>query len=127
MKNLDQQPDDDMAEIQRHIGMIWMKREKYEEALSMFEDALKIKVPLSQDGSTDQFFHQHLMECFDGALEAVAILFGSDHLRYAKVSLVRIERMSLLSMAVFISFCYFIAIASKGEHPWRQERTPTCY
>ena len=89
MKNLDQQPDDDMAEIQRHIGMIWMKREKYEEALSMFEDALKIKVSLSQDGSTDQHFHQHLMECFDASLEAVSILFGSDHLRYAKVSLIR--------------------------------------
>lgn len=83
MKNLGNE-DDDMAEIQRHIGIIWMKREKYEDAFAMFEEALKIKVALPPSES-DEKFHQHLMECFDGALESVAILFGSDHLRYAKL------------------------------------------
>jgi tetratricopeptide (TPR) repeat protein len=86
MKNLDSESDDDdKAELQRHIGIIWMKREKYEEALSMFEEALKIKVPLSSVDSSEKT-HRHLVECFDGALESVAIVFGSDHLRYAKVS-----------------------------------------
>jgi tetratricopeptide (TPR) repeat protein len=85
MKKLDFNPDDDMAEIERHLGIIWMKREKYEEALTMFEEALKVKVSLSSPNSTEKF-HQNLMECFISALESVAILFGSDHLRYAKVS-----------------------------------------
>ena len=84
MKNLSN-ADDDMAEIQRHIGIIWMKREKYEDALAMFEESLRIKVALSPSESDDKF-HLNLMECFNGALESVAILFGSDHLRYAKVN-----------------------------------------
>jgi tetratricopeptide (TPR) repeat protein len=82
MKTLDHEADDDLAEIQRHIGIIWTVRGKYEEALSMFEEALKIKVSL--EDSTDKF-HIHLMKCFEGALESVEILYGSDHLRYAKV------------------------------------------
>lgn len=84
MKQLDFVPDDDMAEIQRHLGIIWMKREKYEEALAMFEKALKIKVSISADSSDK--FQRNLMECFVGALESVEVLYGPDHLRYAKVS-----------------------------------------
>lgn len=88
MKNLDNEADEGMSEVQRNIGLIWMKREKYEEALSMFEQALKIKMTVSPDEQSENY-HQHLMECFDGALESVAIIFGSDHLRYAKVSVYR--------------------------------------
>ncbi|KAL3784127.1 hypothetical protein HJC23_005785 [Cyclotella cryptica] len=83
MKQLDVLPDDDMAEIQRHLGIIWMKREKYEDALAMFEKALKIKVSLSANSSDK--FRINLMESFVGALESVEILYGSDHLRYAKL------------------------------------------
>ena len=114
MKNLDHEADDDLAEIQRHIGIIWMTRGKYGEALSMFEEALKIKVSL--DDSTDTF-HRNLMKCFEGALESVEILYGSDHLRYAKVRIdLECKHCLLLNcQPLSISSCQTTSYCTKKE------------
>ena len=127
MKQIDILPDDDMAEIQRHLGIIWMKREIYEEALAMFEKSLKIKVSLSVD--TSDKFHRNLMECFVGALESVEILYGSDHLRYAKVNkcvgLVFTRHHSWSSSSRFLDETQ--ALAPKRKRPFLLQRTPACY
>ena len=76
--------DDDVAEIQRHLGIIWKRKRKYEEALKCFEQALKIKT-IHQTSESTEKDHRHLMSCLDGALEAVSELYGNQHLNYAKL------------------------------------------
>ncbi len=78
----DNDANDDLAEIQRHLGMIWLRKHRFEEALQCFEDALRVKIPHCGDSVKD---HAHLMNCFDGALEAVSELFGTRHVKYARL------------------------------------------
>jgi hypothetical protein len=81
----------------------------------MFEKALKIKVSLSSDSSDK--FHQNLMACFVGALESVEILYGSDHLRYAKVS----RRMGLdFTLYRFNSSASLFRVITPALAPERQ-------
>ena len=78
----DNDADDDLAEIQRNLGIIWMRKKRFDEALTCFEEALKIKIPHFSDSLKD---HNHLMNCLDGALEAVSELFGTRHMKYARL------------------------------------------
>lgn len=82
MKTLGDDADDDLAEIQRHLGIIWMRKQKFEEALKCFEDALKIKIPNAGDSPED---YANLMACLTGALDAVEALFGKNHMKYARL------------------------------------------
>jgi len=81
-KSLTDDIDDDLAEIQRNLGIIWMRKQKYEEALKCFESALKIKIP--NVGDTDKDY-ANLMACLDGASNAVAELYGTNHMKYARL------------------------------------------
>lgn len=84
MKQLDcgDDGDDDLAELQRHLGIIWMRKKKYDESLACFEAALKIKIP---NGANSEKEHMNLMDCLDGALDAVSELFGTHHMKYARL------------------------------------------
>jgi len=78
----DNDADDDLAEIQRNLGIIWIRKKRFNDALTCFEEALKIKIPHCGDSVKD---HTHLMNCIDGALEAVSELFGTRHMKYARL------------------------------------------
>jgi tetratricopeptide (TPR) repeat protein len=78
----DNDADDDLAEIQRNLGIVWMREKKFDKALKCFEDALTIKIPHCSDSVKD---HSHLMNCLDGALEAVSELYGTRHMKYARL------------------------------------------
>lgn len=78
----DNTDDDDVAEINRNLGTIWLRKGKYEEALKCYEAALKTKSSHSIETKKD---HVNLMSCIDGALEAVSELFGNGHVKYAKL------------------------------------------
>jgi tetratricopeptide (TPR) repeat protein len=83
MKELDcESNDDDLAEINRNLGTIWLRKGKYEEALKRYDAALKSKSSHSIESEKD---HKNLMSCLDGALEAVSQLFGNGHIKYAKL------------------------------------------
>lgn len=83
MKELDcENNDDDLAEINRNLGIIWLRKGKYEEALKRYDAALKSKSSHSIESEKD---HKNLMSCLDGALEAVSQLFGNGHIKYAKL------------------------------------------
>ena len=66
--------DDDLAKIQRNLGIIWMRKNRFDKALTCFEEAVKIKIPHFSDSVKD---HNHLVNCLDGALGAVSELFGT--------------------------------------------------
>jgi tetratricopeptide (TPR) repeat protein len=78
----DNDANDDLAEIQRHLGFIWLRKQRFAEALKCFEEALKVKIPHCGDSEKD---HAHLINCLDGALEAVSELFGARHVKYARL------------------------------------------
>ena len=78
----DNDADDDLAEIQRHIGIIWMRRNKFDESLKCYEEALKIKMNCGGDSDKD---HANLMNCLEGALEVVSELYGTMHIKYARL------------------------------------------
>lgn len=81
MKVLDgsSESDDDLAEIKRHLGIILMRRKKFDEALRYFEEALKLKLAQCGESEKDTI---NLIQCFDGALEVTAALFGNQHIKY---------------------------------------------
>ena len=81
-KQLVDDVDDDLAELQRHLGIIWMRKQKFEEALNCFEDSLKIKIANVGDSEKD---YANLMACLDGALSAVSELHGTQHMKYARL------------------------------------------
>lgn len=60
------------------------EKKKYNEALECYEEALRIKSALGNSSATNKD-HKQLMDCFEGALEAVSKLFGEQDLRYAKL------------------------------------------
>lgn len=78
----DNDSDNDLAEIQRHIGIIWMRKDQFNKALTYFEEALKIKLLRKSDLEKD---HTNLMNCLDGALESVAEVHGTRHMKYARL------------------------------------------
>jgi len=78
----DNDSDDDLAEIQRHLGIIWMRKDQCHKALAYFEEALKIKLLRKSDLEKD---HTNLMDCLDGALESVAEVHGTRHMKYARL------------------------------------------
>ena len=83
MKELDYESnDDDLAEINRNLGTIWLRKGKYEEALKRYDAALKSKSSHPIESEKD---YKNLMSSIDGALEAVSQLFGNGHIKYAKL------------------------------------------
>jgi len=83
MKELDfESNDDDLAEINRNLGTIWLRKGKYEEALKRYDAALKSKSSQQIESEKD---YKNLMSCIDGALEAVSQLYGNGHIKYAKL------------------------------------------
>lgn len=86
MKRLDcvEETDGDVAEIQRHLGIIWLKKRRFDESYKCFDEALKIKMQIPNDGDSEKD-HKNLMSCLDGALEAVSEIYGSHHMKYARL------------------------------------------
>lgn len=83
MKELDcENNDDDLAEINRNLGTIWLRKGNYEEALKRYDASLKSKSSHSIESEKD---HKNFISCIDGALEAVSQLFGNRHIKYAKL------------------------------------------
>lgn len=78
----DIEADDDLAEIKRHLGLIFLRQKRYHESLQCFEEALEIKLALSGESANDT---ANLIQCFDGTLDATSGLFGSQHLKYANL------------------------------------------
>ncbi|KAL7554545.1 hypothetical protein ACHAWF_018004, partial [Thalassiosira exigua] len=84
MKSLDCETDadDDYAEIQRYLGIIWIRKKHFDEGLKCFEEALKVKMPHFGESEKDDM---NVMNCLDGALDAVSELYGTHHMKYARL------------------------------------------
>ncbi len=72
--------DDDLAEIKRHLGIIFMREKKFDESLRFFEEALSIKLANCDESENDTI---NIIHCFDGALDSTLALFGTQHLKCA--------------------------------------------